>query len=43
MRQEVQTLVRLGPLPNCDTATEEQIKTYESLLSSTSAPPGAGE
>ena len=38
MRQEVQTLVRLGPLPDCDTATEEQIKTYESLLSSTTPP-----
>jgi hypothetical protein len=38
MRQEVQALVSLGPLPDCETATEEQLKTYESLLSSLTPP-----
>lgn len=38
MRQEVQALVSLGPLPDCDTAQEEQLKTYESLLGSITPP-----
>jgi hypothetical protein len=38
MRQEVQALVNLGPLPDCDTAQEEQLKAYESLLSSITTP-----
>ena len=38
MRQEVQTLVSLGPLPDCDTAQEDQLKIYESLLSRVTPP-----
>jgi hypothetical protein len=33
MRKAVQELVRMGPLPDCDTVEEEQLKTYEGLLS----------
>lgn len=43
MRQEVQELVRLGPLPDCDTAEEEQLKTYEDLLSRVTLPVSAVE
>jgi hypothetical protein len=32
MRKEVQELFSLGPLPACETAEEEQLKRYESLL-----------
>ena len=42
MRKEVQELVRMGPLPDCDTAAEEQLKTYESLLGRV-APPVSDE
>lgn len=38
MRKEVQELVRMGPLPDCDTAYEEQLKVYENLLSRVSPP-----
>ena len=34
MRKEVQELARLGPLPDCETVQEEQLTTYESLISS---------
>jgi hypothetical protein len=33
MRKEVQELVNMGPLPDCETVAEEQLKMYESLLS----------
>jgi hypothetical protein len=33
MRKEVQELVNMGPLPDCETVAEEQLKIYESLLS----------
>ena len=38
MRKEVQELVRLGPLPDCETVEEEQLKIYEGLLSRVSPP-----
>jgi hypothetical protein len=38
MRHEVQALTCLGPLPDCETAQEEQLKTYERLLSSITPP-----
>lgn len=38
MRKEVQELSNLGPLPDCETAEEEQLKMYESLLSSITPP-----
>ena len=38
MRKEVQELVRLGPLPDCETVEEEQLKTYEGLLSRVTPP-----
>src|SRR5712691_1082279 len=38
MRKEVQELPNLGPLPDCETAEEEQLKRYESLLSSVTPP-----
>ena len=38
MRQEAQKLSNLGPLPDCETAEEEQLKMYESLLSSVTPP-----
>ena len=38
MRKEVQELVNMGPLPDCETVTEEQLKTYESLLSRVTPP-----
>ena len=33
MRKEVQELVNMGPLPDCETVAEEQLKMYENLLS----------
>ena len=33
MRKEVQELVNMGPLPDCETVADAQLKTYESLLS----------
>lgn len=38
MRREVQALVTLGAFPDCDTVQEEQLKLYESLLSSLTPP-----
>ena len=38
MRQKVQELSNLGPLPDYETADEEQLKMYESLLSSVTPP-----
>jgi hypothetical protein len=38
MRKEVQELVRLGPLPDCGTVEEEQLKIYEGLLSRVTPP-----
>jgi hypothetical protein len=38
MRKEVQELSNLGPLPDCETAEEEQLKMYERLLSSVTPP-----
>jgi hypothetical protein len=38
MRQKVQELSNLGPLPDYETAGEEQLKMYESLLSSVMPP-----
>ena len=38
MRKEVQELSNLGPLLDCETAEEEQLKRYESLLSSITPP-----
>jgi hypothetical protein len=38
MRKEVQELSNLGSLPDCETAEEEQLKRYESLLSSVTPP-----
>jgi hypothetical protein len=38
MRKEVQELLNLGPLPDCETAEEEQLKKYESLLHSITPP-----
>jgi hypothetical protein len=38
MRKEVQELSNLGPLPDCETAEKEQLKMYESLLSSVTPP-----
>jgi hypothetical protein len=32
MSKEVQELVNMGPLPDCETVAEEQLKMYESLL-----------
>jgi hypothetical protein len=38
MRQEVQELSNPGPLPDYETVDEEQLKMYESLLSSVTPP-----
>ena len=38
MRKEVQELLNLGPLPDCETAEEEKLKMYESPLSSVTPP-----
>ena len=38
MRKEVQELTNLGPLPDCEAVEEEQLKRYESLLSSITPP-----
>ena len=38
MRQEVQELASLGPFPDCETAEEEQLKRYETLLSRMTTP-----
>ena len=38
MRKEVQELVNMGPLPDCGTVAEEQLKMYESLLSRVTPP-----
>jgi hypothetical protein len=38
MRKEVQELVNMGPLPDCETVAEEQLKMYESLLSRVTPP-----
>jgi len=38
MRKKVQELTNLGPLPDFETAEEEQLKRYESLLSSITPP-----
>jgi hypothetical protein len=38
MRKEVQELSDLGPLSDYETAEEEQLKRYESLLSSVTPP-----
>jgi hypothetical protein len=38
MRKEVQELVNMGPLPDCETVTDAQLKTYESLLSRVTPP-----
>jgi hypothetical protein len=38
MRKEVQELVRLGPLPGCDTVEEERLKIYEGHLSRVTPP-----
>jgi len=38
MRKEVQELLNLGPLLDCETTEEEQLKLYESLLSSVTPP-----
>lgn len=32
MRQEIQELARLGPLPDSDSAEDEQVRAYEVLL-----------
>ena len=38
MRKEVQELLNLGPLPDWETAEEEQLKRYESLLHNVAPP-----
>ena len=38
MRKEVQELINMGPLPDCETVAEEQLKMYESLLSRVTPP-----
>lgn len=38
MRQEIRELVHLGPLSESETAEEEQLKRYETLLSSLTIP-----
>jgi hypothetical protein len=38
MRKEVQELINMGPLPDCETGEEEQLKMYESLLSRVTPP-----
>lgn len=38
MRKEVQELVNMGPLPDCETVADEQLKTYESFLSRVTPP-----
>ena len=38
MRKEVQKLVNMGPLPDCETVAEEQLKMYENLLSRITPP-----
>jgi hypothetical protein len=38
MRKEVQELVNMGPLPDCETVVEEQLKMYENLLSRVTPP-----
>jgi hypothetical protein len=38
MREAVQKLARLGPLPDSDNAQEEQLKVYEDLLKQVTPP-----
>ena len=38
MRTEVQELIKMRPLPDCETVAEEQLKVYESLLRKVTPP-----
>ena len=38
MRTEVKELIKMRPLPDCETVAEEQLKMYESLLSRVTPP-----